>query len=514
MGQIQYTQLSDKKCCYGSSDKVYNIPVGATLHEIATITGVSISRAIELQDLLLQNSKDCTVFNNVEISESIAKNNCSQGLGSVVIVTVVEGQFSSQFSQEDADQKALDYFEANKQQIANTQGGCIEQECLDCTSFRVSKSVDCGEFRYNTNCVDGVCTDVSSEYFVCTGNCNGSTCIADCVDCSFTCPSGSCPDGFNCINGQCVKDCTGAPCSYECPDNDTGNDCTNCINGTETEINCPTGTICENGNCCGSENNFNEFYSCCSGLFLYEGLCVSTCPDGFEKIGETCVAPSICGVTYNIPSGGVTNNQILRNTFQVNDSITTSLRVFLNNLGTSNNAFEVYVNGVSELKTSCLIDDSFYHVLVNENDIIDIDTTVNCNNGSPSTETVSRYGTIGLSCDSFNFDPNLPNSLTYSAFDETTELSTKYWYIKEDVTLEFNFQAFTAGNSVTIRNLGKKEIQYIVNNNDELLRTNNMVFEKGDILYINIANIRSSGDDSVDQQGVPFNGWTMNIIKL
>jgi hypothetical protein len=44
---IQYTKIINKKCCGGKPEE-FNIPIGSTPYEIAVITGMSITQAIEL----------------------------------------------------------------------------------------------------------------------------------------------------------------------------------------------------------------------------------------------------------------------------------------------------------------------------------------------------------------------------------------------------------------------------------------------------------------------------------
>lgn len=363
MGQIQYTHIVNDKCC-GGSGQVYEIPFGSTIHEIATITGLDIESSIKFQEqLVVEDNVLCpTIYFNTEISENVRKNNCTIGTGSVIEVSVSEGLFSSIISQQDAQKKARDYFNEVAQGIANEQGICIEATCTNCTDYRVSRTKECGEYRYNTECLDGICVDTSQEYFVCnqdskclddqcvteetfedcvdcptyrvskttdcgeyrfdqecikgqcvdtsakyfvcTGECNGETCIEECIDCSYTCKTGNCPEGYNCTNGQCMPDCTVLGCSPECPDNDTGSECTKCDCGSEKN-NCLEYEECENDKCCTPAGYPNYSKNCCESLLEQDGYCTAPLPDFCENIQSNGGASGITDYLYEIPFSGV-----------------------------------------------------------------------------------------------------------------------------------------------------------------------------------------------------------------
>lgn len=260
MGQIQYTTIVDNACC-GGADKEYNIPFGATPHEIAEITGMSIHKALELYEKAIEedNEKCPTIYLSEQISKSLQKNNCQYGTGSFVTVTIPAGKYSSQLSQLDANRKAQDEFDKTAQEIANDLGSCITDcNSSNCPSEIVKRTKPCGEYRRKQECRNGQCVEFGEEFFVCTGNCSNEVCIENCDTCSTVCPTGSCPANHTCINGVCIPDCDGQPCSRLCR------------NGT-----CPAGSICVDGAC-------TEIPEDCTA-------CSSLCPTGSCPSGQTCV---------------------------------------------------------------------------------------------------------------------------------------------------------------------------------------------------------------------------------
>jgi len=353
-GQIQYITVVDSKCC-GGVPTTFEIPIGATPHEIATITGSSIERAIELWETRISERPDLCpiIYYNELISRELTKNNCPLGQsGTNVIVEIPEGMFSSQLSQKDANDKAELYFKEFGQKIANELGTCIIPDCGTCGEYRISKTVTCGEFRIKTECINGRCTDIGKEYFVClTGNCNHTNCITPCVKCSQTCPNGDCDPGFTCNSGKCVPLCDNQPCSLsclsgncptgqscisgKCVENKT-NICTTCGQSCLTGA-CQPGFICINGKCV-ADCNFRECSltclngTCPSGQTCSSGKCVpiqssscvecrptcptGSCPSGFSCIQGTCVAncsSAPCSLTClngNCPTGETCNNGV------------------------------------------------------------------------------------------------------------------------------------------------------------------------------------------------------------
>ena len=71
------------------------------------------------------NGTCTTLYYNTEMSASATKNSCGAGfLGSEVTYTVSAGKYSSEISQADADVKALEDLNNNKQAYANAHGDC------------------------------------------------------------------------------------------------------------------------------------------------------------------------------------------------------------------------------------------------------------------------------------------------------------------------------------------------------------------------------------------------------
>lgn len=68
-----------------------------------------------------------TLYLNTPIAEGVTKNDCPEGLGSVVRYAVPGGKYTSLSSQADADAQAKAELDANKQTYANDNGFCINQ---------------------------------------------------------------------------------------------------------------------------------------------------------------------------------------------------------------------------------------------------------------------------------------------------------------------------------------------------------------------------------------------------
>src|ERR1044072_6442822 len=68
-----------------------------------------------------------TVYYNTPIGEGVTKNDCPEGLGSIVRYAVPGGKYMSLISQADADAQARADLDANKQTYANANGFCINQ---------------------------------------------------------------------------------------------------------------------------------------------------------------------------------------------------------------------------------------------------------------------------------------------------------------------------------------------------------------------------------------------------
>lgn len=88
---------------------------------------------------------ETNLWYNVEKSKVFYKNDCEDGfIGAPYTYTVEAGKYTSDVSQEDADQKALDDIERNGQEQANLNGECIEDPnyFIGKASARVQKN-DC-----------------------------------------------------------------------------------------------------------------------------------------------------------------------------------------------------------------------------------------------------------------------------------------------------------------------------------------------------------------------------------
>lgn len=250
---IQYTSIKDNACCGGPSVE-YQIPIGATPHEISLlIPGISIEKAIELSKRSIEESTNCPeLFENEAITETVTKYCLYPGIGESQTITVPEGLFTSQLSQLDANEKAQAYFEDIKQDVLETLN-CIYADCTSCT-YRVIESKPCGEIRVNQVCLKGQCVDSGENYLVQFANSDANgNCKSTCTTCSALCPTGSCPPQHICQNGVCVPQCL--ECSNACPTSPCANPCQKCIKGKCVDIICPSGMSCVNGVCVEQECN-------------------------------------------------------------------------------------------------------------------------------------------------------------------------------------------------------------------------------------------------------------------
>lgn len=304
MGQIQYTKISDRKC-NECTPTFYDIPIGSTPYEIAVITGFSLEQTVSISENIIQeNNNLCPTIYLSAVQSKDFKKYCDNGQGSVITVTTALGQFSSQFNQQDADNKALEYLNSIGQQTANQLGTCPESTCLSCPDFEVVRTNECGEYRQNKQCNQGFCVNLSEQYFVCTtGNCVGNDCIP--VN---NCPEGeqgNCPEGYICKSGRCVIDCTNAECSNLC------------LNGS-----CPSGSNCINGQCvqdpppctgCAPTcltGSCPQGYNCINGRCIIDctsAICSQSCPNGSCTDCSECINGRCIPKTCN-------NNQVLNTT--------------------------------------------------------------------------------------------------------------------------------------------------------------------------------------------------------
>jgi hypothetical protein len=246
---IRYTTIEWGGCC-GKPKATYSVPVNITPYELTLlIPDISLEDAINLLNTRIVPDESCNTYFNVAISRQVRKECVFPAVGSLVTVNIPAGRYRSSISQEDANRQAEEEFRRIAQATANQLGTCVSQSCVGCTDYRVVSTVICGEFRRNTRCVNGQCVDTSEPYFVCTGNCDGNKCVQPCTTCSPSCPQGSCPAGYNCVNGSCKINCQNAPCSLDCPNGSCQDPCTECRNGRCQPKSCPSGQICQNGIC-------------------------------------------------------------------------------------------------------------------------------------------------------------------------------------------------------------------------------------------------------------------------
>jgi YD repeat-containing protein len=89
-------------------------------------------------------------YYNQAYSANFQRNNCGTGFtGSIIAFSVPAGMFSSTISPEDAQQKAIDYANANGQANANDFGLCIPSDNCNYNN--------CGYQGPNFKCINGVC---------------------------------------------------------------------------------------------------------------------------------------------------------------------------------------------------------------------------------------------------------------------------------------------------------------------------------------------------------------------
>lgn len=246
---IKYITVKYGGCC-GRPEKEVNVPDNITPHQLSLlIPEISLEEAIELLSRRIKNDPSCNSFSSKLIQRQVRKECLPPAQGSLVTITIPAGKYISKLSQEDADRQAEEEFKKIAQITANKLGVCTTPNCVGCNSFRVTRTIACGEYRRNTECINGQCVDTSPEYFVCTGNCDGDRCKQPCTTCSPTCPKGTCPQGYNCISGSCVRNCENASCSLECPNGSCKDPCTECKNGRCQPKSCPSGQICQDGRC-------------------------------------------------------------------------------------------------------------------------------------------------------------------------------------------------------------------------------------------------------------------------
>lgn len=109
------------------------------------------------------------IYYNKELKKEFKKNDCPEDLGTTEMFVVPEAQFCSRISQEDADNKALEYANVEGPLYANRMGGC-------CKVYYSSKQE--GDF-YKSNCPDGFKQETPTHYVVEAGRVYSTESVED-----------------------------------------------------------------------------------------------------------------------------------------------------------------------------------------------------------------------------------------------------------------------------------------------------------------------------------------------
>jgi hypothetical protein len=120
-----------------STTKLWSAVQVYSLRNNAVITTVSNTAGQTFQGIPVpvfppvEDHVDCggtkTVYYNAPIGEGVTKNDCPDGLGSIVKYAIPGGKYTSMISQADADAQARADLDANKQMYANENGFCLNQ---------------------------------------------------------------------------------------------------------------------------------------------------------------------------------------------------------------------------------------------------------------------------------------------------------------------------------------------------------------------------------------------------
>lgn len=149
---------------------------------------------------------------------------------------------------------------------------CISSnQCITCASgLYLNSNQTC-----TTSCPAGTSSIVSNNQFICSPcpvNC--LTCIYSSVSQSLTCTQ--CSSNYYLVNGNCSQTCPAgsypSPTLYSCIDCGIVG-CQNCQFTTILTVSCST---------------------CQAGYYIYNGLCVTTCPNGTILSGTECTPQPIC----------------------------------------------------------------------------------------------------------------------------------------------------------------------------------------------------------------------------
>lgn len=336
---IKYRAITYKGCC-GQQEKVYQVPDTITPYDLTLlIPGLKLEEALKLLETRIVPSDDCIVYQSAIITRQVRKQCTSPAVGSLVTITIPAGMFSSTISQIDANNKAEAEFTRISQSTANSLGTCTYPPCVNCIDYRVTRNIACGEYRRPVQCINGNCVDTGQEYFVCTGQCNGESCLTPCTTCSNICPNGPCPVGYSCVNGVCKANCTNAVCSTNCPQGSCPI-CQTCVNGQCVPVQCPTGQTCVNGVCapivcnptCTRRIVTNDPLSCKQTYFnqvCVNGVCQDSGTLQTEYINEggscgenkTCISGSCVSECRTLDMSCDQNNPCCPNLFCLADGI-------------------------------------------------------------------------------------------------------------------------------------------------------------------------------------------------
>lgn len=109
------------------------------------------------------------IYYNKEFKKEFKKNDCPEDLGTTEVFVVPEAQFCSRISQEDADNKALEYANVEGPLYANRMGGC-------CNVYYSSKQE--GDF-YKNDCPDGFKQEIPTHYVVEAGRVYSTESVED-----------------------------------------------------------------------------------------------------------------------------------------------------------------------------------------------------------------------------------------------------------------------------------------------------------------------------------------------
>ena len=165
------------------------------------------------------------------------------------------------------------------------QSGKSPYSCQTCTGGGNDQCTSCMKtyYLYKGQCLsicdEGFWADLDSKCQPCWANTKGNP-----YGCK-TCSGGGTSDCQSCDKTYYLHPLTGGECLDSCPvhfwSDTTSNTCQPCHSST-------TGPEYTCYSCTGGKSN--NCLSCDSGYFLYESMCLDTCPDGFwgDTVSNTC----------------------------------------------------------------------------------------------------------------------------------------------------------------------------------------------------------------------------------